>query len=275
MFTLKRYSMFVTILVCVSFCFLLMGCPSGGMKPPKKSTALEIGGDYVTATLKLWETQWYSFTISGDNTPYVLILKDGPNPAMGIQVDIFYQNNENLEWVESEDLSSYNLKARDTLVAEKAGTYYIRVYGYTILGTDKNKDIVQNYVIGLAKPETYDSASELSVGGERTFSAIGDVYNIFKLTGLDSKKIYKITIESAIDDSKIVMGAKPYPNVRFRIDVYDKDEKEYITAREFDTSPIYLTRPNVEKYDFYLVVWGNDELTSQKVKVKLEVEEED
>jgi len=256
----------------------LSGCPT---LVPMSSTKLEIGGDLVAGVLEAWKENWYKFEVDKENTPLLLIFKnmaDADDAWLGYQINWYYKNKSDLILLESIEVpptgpaNPDNIiiedKARTFWVAPYKGTYLIRLYGYA-QPVSENKKYQLPYMIGLAKPETYNDATEIAAGSMKETNVIGDVISIFKLSA-SAGSIYRIRIEDTLSPD-IVEPANTLKDIDVRIvrmDTYGHVTTVY-NGKTTLTDYILATH-STDQNKYYLILKNGDEFGNVKVKITFE-----
>lgn len=271
----------MSIILVLAGCFSLLlfsGCPT---LAPMSSTKLEIGGELVSGVLEAWKEDWYRFEVDKDNTPLLLIFKnvaDADEAWLGYQINFYYKAKSGLMLLESIEVpptgpaNPDNIviedKDREFWVAPYKGTYQIRVYGYA-QPVSENKKYQLPYMIGLAKPETYSDATEITAGSVKEVNVIGDILSIYKLN-VSAGSVYRIRIEDTIDPN-IVAPENTLQDIDVAIVRMDTDG---------DVSPVYndkatlldytLATHTSDQYKYYLILGNEDEFGNVKVKITFE-----
>lgn len=268
-------SLCVFVLFSVVF---LSGCPT---MAPLSSTKLEIGGDLVAGVLEAWKEVWYKFEVDKENTPLLLIFKnmgDVDNAWLGYQINLYYKNKSDLVLLESIEVpptgpaNPNNIiiedKARTFWVAPYKGTYQIRIYGYA-QPVSENKKYQLPYMIGLAKPETYNDATEIAVGSVKETNVIGDVISIFKLNA-SAGSVYRVRIEDTISPD-IVEPGNTLADINVRIVRMDADGDVTTVYTDKTTLIDYtLATHTSDQYKYYLILGNGDEFGNVKVRITFE-----
>jgi len=254
----------------------LSGCPT---LAPMSSTKLEIGGDLVAGVLEAWKEDWYKFEVDKENTPLLLILKnmaDADDAWLGYQINWYYKNKSDLILLESIEVpptgpaNPNNIiiedKARTFWVAPYKGTYLIRLYGYA-QPVSENKKYQLPYMIGLAKPETYNDATEIAAGSMKETNVIGDVISIFKLSA-SAGSVYRIRIEDTLSPD-IVEPA----NTLIDVSIVRMDKDGHVTTvynGKTTLTDYILATHSKDQNKYYLILKNGDEFGNVKVKITFE-----
>jgi len=277
----KREKLSATL--CLTFgaflTILLTGCPTSA---PLNATKLEIGGNLEYGLLEAWKEDWYKFEVDKDDTPFILIFKnmrdiDMDNAWLGYQINWYYKAKGGLQLLEAIEkkptgpANPNNIiiedKARNFWVAPYKGTYYIRIYGYA-QPVSENKKYQLPYMIGLAKPETYNDATELAVGTVEV-NVVGDVLSIFKLNA-SAGSVYRVKIEDTLDPN-IVRPVNTLNNINVRIVRMDADGDVTTIYTDKTTLVDYtLTIHTTDQNKYYLILENTEELENVRVKITFE-----
>ncbi len=278
----REKNLFNVLSLIVVFCLtglLFSGCPLGA---PINATKLEIGGPLEYGVLKAWKDVWYRFDVEKDNTPLILIFKnlgDAGNAWLGYQINWYYKAKGGLQLINSVEVQPtgpanpaniiiFADKARQDFVAPYKGTYYIRLYGYTQPVKD-SKNYELSYAIGLAKPETYDDATEIAVGSVKEVNVVGDIISVFKLNA-SAGSVYRVKIEDTLDPN-IVRNTQNLNNIDIRIVRMDEYGKVSTMYQDKVTLTDYIFATHSTDNDkYYLILENTDEFGNVRLKITFE-----
>ncbi len=278
MFTNKKNYLLSTISMA-SICIIIVlftGCPT---LAPLSSTKLEIGGNPVSSVIEAWKEEWYRFEVDKDNTPLILIFKNlgGADDAwLGYQINWYYKAKGGLQLLNSIEVpptgpaNPDNIiiedKARNFWVAPYKGKYYIRIYGYA-QPVSGNKKYTLPYMIALAKPETYDDATELATGVVKEVNVVGDILSIFKLN-VSPGAVFRIRVEDTLDDN-IVKPINTLKNINVTIVRRNEDGNVFTlyTAQEINQIDYTLAVHTNDKNKYFLILENTYELGNTKIKI--------
>jgi len=253
------------------------------LKAPLNATKLEIGGEMVYGVLEAWKDAWYKFEVESDNTPFILIFKNMGNADsawLGYQINWYYKNKGDLVLLNSVQVEptgpadpeniTIEDKTRIFNIAPYKGTYYIRIYGYA-QPVSENKKYELPYMIGLAKPETYSDADNISAGASQEVNVVGDILSIYKL-GIGAGGVYNIKIESTLDPN-IVDSINVLESLLIQLRKVNADGDVSVLQQWSgpgdDIKYTYITHSS-DTNAYYVVLQNVDEFGNVKVKVSLQ-----
>jgi len=124
-------------------------------------------------------------------------------------------------------------------------------------------------MIGLAKPETYNDATEIAIGSVKEVNVVGDIISIFKLNA-SAGSIYRIKIEDTIDPN-IVAPENTLEGIDVKIVRMDADGDVTTVYTEKATLTDYLLATHTtDQNKYYLILENEDEFGNVKIKITFE-----